>query len=79
MLTLIAYYYFKKNKDGNDEYHTRGVNIGWAVVEEANSNCCKLWMRVHLKEKIYIDVKYKSLKKLLVFLMAQEAWLLQLN
>lgn len=30
---------------------TRGVSIGCAVVEDANSNCCRFWMRMHLKKK----------------------------
>lgn len=29
---------------------TRGVSIGCAVVEDANSNCCRFWMRMHLKK-----------------------------
>lgn len=27
---------------------TRGVSIGCAVVEDANSSCCRLWIRMHL-------------------------------
>lgn len=30
------------------ELYTRGVNIGCAVVDDAKSSCCKLWIRVHL-------------------------------
>lgn len=32
----------------DDEDPTLGVRIGCAVVEDANSSCCKLWIRVHL-------------------------------
>lgn len=43
------FYFLKDRKYARfDELCTRGVKIGCAVVEDANSNCCRLWIRVHL-------------------------------
>jgi hypothetical protein len=37
------------------EIHTRGVSIGCAVVEDAKSSCCILWIRLHLYWKIDVN------------------------
>lgn len=50
----------------NEKSYTRAVSIGCAVVDDANSSCCKLWIRVHLTddqtEKQKISEAYKKLK-----------------
>jgi len=42
---MVQSHWHSKNQIGK---HTLGVNTGWAVVDEANNSCCKLWIRVHL-------------------------------
>lgn len=37
------------------EIYTRGVSIGCAVVEDAKSSCCILWIRLHLYWKIDVN------------------------